>query len=70
MAVKASMWPPIESTSAAIRSAERVFVPLNTMCSMKWLIAALLASVSWRLPRLSHTPTATLRTPGTASVTG
>ena len=38
MAVKASMWPPIESTWAAITSAVRCFVPLNTMCSMKWLM--------------------------------
>ena len=37
MAVKASMCPPIESTSEAIASAERLFVPLKTMCSMKWL---------------------------------
>jgi hypothetical protein len=32
------MNPPIESISAAIVSAERFFVPLKTMCSMKWLI--------------------------------
>src|SRR5512143_3027004 len=57
----------MESTSAAILSAERVFVPLKTMCSMKWLIP-LTFSASWRLPRLSQTPTATLRAPGMDSV--
>ena len=38
LAVKASMCPPIESTCAAITSAERFLVPLKTMCSMKWLM--------------------------------
>ena len=68
MAVKASMWPPMESTSAAMASAERFLVPLKTMCSMKWLMPVC-AGVSWRLPRFSHTPMATLRTWGMASVT-
>ncbi len=30
------MLPPIESTWRAMASAERVSVPLKTMCSMKW----------------------------------
>ena len=51
-----------------MRSAERVFVPLKTMCSMKWL-TPLTSSASCRLPRLSHTPTAALRSPGMDSVT-
>ena len=59
--VKASMCPPIESTSAAICWAVRERVPLKTMCSTKWLMPDWRA-VSWRLPRLSQTPTATLRT--------
>ena len=67
LAVNASMWPPIWSTSEAIRSAERFFVPLNTMCSMKWLIPDR-SGTSCRLPRLSHTPMVTLRTWGMASV--
>ena len=57
----------MESTSAAIRSAVRFFVPLKTMCSMKWLIPVC-SGVSCRLPRFSHTPTATLRTWGMDSV--
>ena len=61
------MWPPMESTWAAMTSAGRVFVPLTTMCSMKWLIPVW-AEASWRLPRFSHTPTATLRTCGIDSV--
>ena len=61
------MWPPIESISAAMRSAERFLVPLKTMCSMKWLMPVCSAR-SCRLPRLSQTPTATLRTPGMDSV--
>ena len=30
------MLPPMESTWRAISSAVRCFVPLKTMCSMKW----------------------------------
>ena len=62
------MCPPIESTWAAITSAGRLRVPLNTMCSMKWLMPVW-AGFSCRLPRLSHTPMATLRTCGMDSVT-
>ena len=61
------MWLAMESTCAAIISAERVLVPLKTMCSMKWLIPVS-SSRSWRLPRLSQTPMATLRTWGMDSV--
>ena len=68
LAVKASMWPPMESTWAAMTSAGRVFVPLKTMCSMKWLIPPC-SEGSCRLPRLSQTPMATLRTWGMDSVT-
>ena len=57
----------MESTSEAIVSAERFFVPLNTMCSMKWE-TPLCSGVSWRLPRLSQTPMVTLRTWGIDSV--
>src|SRR6185295_18096533 len=67
-AVKASMWPPIESTSEAMSSAERLRVPLKTMCSMKWLMPDW-GRLSWRLPRRSQTPMATLRTWSMASVT-
>ena len=62
------MWPPIESTWAAMTSAVRVRVPLKTMCSMKWLMPVC-AGVSCRLPRFSQTPMATLRTCGMDSVT-
>src|SRR5262245_24736246 len=58
----------MESTSAAICSAERFFVPLKTMCSMKWLMPVC-SGCSCRLPRVSQTPTATLLTWGMASVT-
>ena len=34
--VNASRSPPMESTERAISSAERLVVPLKTMCSMKW----------------------------------
>jgi len=51
----------MESTSEAIVSADRFFVPLKTMCSMKW-DTPLCSEVSWRLPRLSQTPMVTLRT--------
>jgi hypothetical protein len=34
-AVKASRLPPMESTERAMSSAERLVVPLKSMCSMK-----------------------------------
>ena len=40
-------------------------MPLKTMCSMKWLMPVC-SGLSWRLPRLSQTPMATLRTWGMA----
>jgi hypothetical protein len=42
-------------------SAERVSVPLNSMCSTKWAMP-LRSSVSWRDPRISQTPIVTDRT--------
>ena len=66
-AVKASMLPPMESTSRAICSALRFFVPLNTMCSTKWLMP-LLSNSSWREPDLTQMPTETERTCGISSV--
>jgi len=50
----------MESTWRAISSAERVSVPLNTMCSMKWEIP-LNSEPSSREPDLSQMPMATER---------
>ena len=50
-----------------MRSAERVFVPLKTMCSMKWLMPPC-SGRSCRLPCFTQTPTATLRSAGIVSV--
>src|SRR2546429_558789 len=55
LAVKASMFPPMESTCRAISSAVRLLVPLKTMCSMKCEIPFHCASSS-REPVCSHTP--------------
>src|SRR5690606_35579286 len=59
--------PPMESIVWAMSSADRVAVPLNSMCSTKWAMP--LSSVdSCREPRASHTPTLTERTCGIRSV--
>ena len=42
--VKASMLPPMESTCRAMSSAERLVVPLKTMCSTKWEMPLTLGS--------------------------
>ena len=62
------MCPPTESMARAMSSAERVAVPLKTRCSMRWEIPPR-SSGSTREPVSTHTPTATERTCGIASVT-
>src|SRR5215470_1474254 len=54
--------------ATAIASAERVAVPLNTRCSMRWEIPPR-SSGSAREPVSTQMPTATERTCGIASVT-
>ena len=66
-AVKASRLPPIESTDRAMSSAERLAVPLNSMCSMKCEMP-FCSGVSRREPLATQTPTDTERTCGMASV--
>src|SRR5206468_4867074 len=58
--VKASIWPPTESTMSAMSWALRVSVPLNRRCSMKWEMP-FCCGVSWREPRFIQTPRATER---------
>ena len=58
--------PPTASISSAIARAERFFVPLNTMCSMKWLTPAS-AGVSNCEPEPTQIPTATERKCGIRS---
>ena len=45
----------MESMACAMSSAERVSVPLNSMCSTKWAMP-LRSAVSCREPRVSQTP--------------
>ena len=66
-AVKASRFPPIESTERAISSADRLAVPLKSMCSMKCEMP-FCSAVSRREPLETHTPTDTDRTCGMVSV--
>ena len=58
--VKASMLPPIESTSRAMSSAVRCVVPLNTMCSTKCEMP-LTSGSSLREPAFSQIPIETER---------
>src|SRR5436190_19145729 len=51
----------MESIACAMSSADRVSVPLNSMCSTKWAMP-LSAALSWRDPLVSHTPMLTERT--------
>ncbi len=67
LAVKASRLPPMESTDRAMSSAERLVVPLNTMCSMKCEMP-FSSGDSWREPVPIQMPTATERTCGMVSV--
>src|SRR6266849_11029371 len=57
----------MESTDLAISSAERLVVPLNSMCSMKCVIP-FCSGDSRREPVPTHTPTETERTCGITSV--
>src|SRR5271163_3841077 len=65
--VNASRFPPMVSTSRAICCAERLVVPLKTMCSTKCDIP-FSGAVSSREPEFTHTPIDTLRTCGMLSV--
>ena len=65
--VKASRLPPMESTSRANCWAERVVVPLKTMCSTKWEMP-LSGGGSSREPESIQTPMETERTWGMRSV--
>ena len=67
LAVKASRLPPMESTERAISSAERLVVPLKSMCSMKCEMP-FCSGVSRREPVPIQMPTETERTCGMASV--
>ena len=58
--VKASMLPPMESTWRAMSSAERLLVPLKTMCSTKCEMPLTLGS-SWREPDFTQIPIDTER---------
>ena len=62
-----SSWPPIESIACAMSSADRVSVPLKSMCSTKCAMP-LRSSLSCRDPRVSQTPMVTDRTCGIVSV--
>ncbi len=53
--------------SSAMRRAERVRVPLNAMCSMRWL-SPLSSGRSWRDPAPTQTPSVAVATPGIFSV--
>ena len=64
LAVKALEYPPRRSNSLAISRAERLFVPLKSMCSMKWVSPAS-SGASSRLPTFSQNPTETV---GKASI--
>src|ERR1035437_7147770 len=66
-AVKASRLPPSASTLRAMSSADRLVVPLNSMCSMKCEMP-FCSVVSRREPEPIQTPTDTLRTCGMTSV--
>src|SRR5690349_10825860 len=57
----------MESIACAMSSADRVAVPLKSMCSTKCAMP-LCAGVSWRDPRISQTPMLTHRTCGIDSV--
>src|SRR5471030_1685217 len=61
LAVKASRLPPSASTERAMSSAERVVVPLNSMCSMK-CVMPFCSGVSRREPAPTQMPTETERT--------
>ncbi len=65
--VKASRLPPIESIERAIASAERLVVPLNSMCSMKCEMP-LRSAISRREPVHTQMPTETDRTCGMRSL--
>src|ERR1019366_7283814 len=67
-AVKASRLPPSASTLRAMSSADRLVVPLNSMCSMKCEMPFCSAD-SRREPEPIQMPTDTLRTCGITSVT-
>src|SRR5271167_5144914 len=58
----------MESADRAMSSAERLVVPLNTICSRKWVMP-FSDSRSFREPVRSHTPSDTDRTAGMVSVT-
>src|SRR5258707_6790052 len=57
----------MESTERAISSAERLVVPLKSMCSMKWVIP-FCSGDSRREPVPTQTPTETERTCGMTSL--
>ena len=66
MAVKAFSWPPTASISSAICRAVRFSVPLNTMCSRKWLTPPS-SALSNCEPAPIHRPTDTDRKCGIRS---
>ena len=65
--VKAFTSPPTASNASAMSLALRVFVPLNSRCSRKWL-DPLIGGGSSREPASAQNPSATERTPGMRSV--
>src|SRR5690606_13505590 len=65
--VYASSEPPSRSSASAISRAVRRSVPLNTMCSRRWL-TPISSADSYTDPAWTHTPTAAERTPGISSV--
>ena len=67
LVVKALTWPPMASISSASRAAERVAVPLKSICSIKWA-APPSPGCSWREPVPTQMPRQAERTPGTCSV--
>ena len=67
LAVKASRLPPIESTERAMSSADRLVVPLKSMCSMKCEMP-FCSAFSRREPEPIQIPTDTERTCGIVSV--
>ena len=68
MVVKAFIWPPMASVSRGMSWAERLWVPLKSMCSMKWA-APDSAAVSSREPPPIQIPRAAERTVWMGSVT-
>ena len=66
MDVNALSWPPTLSISSAIWRVVRFSVPLNTMCSRKWLSPAS-SGVSYCEPEPTQKPTETERKCGMRS---